>query len=418
MDSLYFGAAWPRVEAKKTDNKKVAKKVVEVKVEPELHAEEAINEMSADSDDDSFDSSPKQKTKKFNFATSTPVANIKKKDKRKKEGKEQMWMTVEEEVEGDEENKESKMVGKEVVDEETEEGASEETLVETNDPQQEEQVEKEKEKGVAVKGRERDGSSECKICNERFSSQTMLAYHYTKHTEIRADMRKKFSELFKKRGCVLCDKQVASKNNLVSHIAVKHEKLNVVLKARRPPIINFAKRDGEGKIIGAIRRKKKTKKSEPEKSHSTVKAIEGPPALEAKNRGPTTPNKSCPFCSSLYVGIGNVKQHVVDAHFSIELKAICAPYMSDCICKVCDLTVKKRCHLVRHVAIKHGHLERLLRAKGHTNLNIMDTSTDDPRKEARDEGTVDEEANAGEEDATGEVEGDVADVEDVPSMAH
>merc|ERR1712129_62093 len=145
MDSLYFGAAWPRVEAKQIDYTKVAKKVVEVKVEPEIRAEEAINEMSADSDDDSFDSSPKQKKKKFNFATSTPVANITKKDKRKKEGKEKMWMTVEEEVEDDVENGESEMVGKEVVDKEMEEGASEETLVE-----QEEQVEKDKEKGVAV----------------------------------------------------------------------------------------------------------------------------------------------------------------------------------------------------------------------------------------------------------------------------
>ena len=183
---------------------------------------------------------------------------------------------------------------------------------------------------------ETDRLSSCFLCSEtwRNPSEKSLAKHYCKHYE--GELSEYFATFRTNNSCNLCKRYFPEESALLTHIGIKHGKINKVLSAHSIPTINFTKPQTQ-------------------------------PMNTLDETVSNEQNKSVCFkCGKSFPTLNSLHVHIC-SHFSEELKVF---VKKDKTCGLCSETSCSGQALVRHIGVTHGKLEDILSDQGLPSLGI------------------------------------------------
>ena len=191
----------------------------------------------------------------------------------------------------------------------------------------------------------------CGVCSEDFSSASLssLVLHYCDHFS--EHLPSHFAGFYSDNSCNICNEQFAVSTSLMSHIGVRHAKINIVLRAFNIPAIKFPRRNMILRGPGTD--------SPGEKS---VKR-----AVENEEKGKLF---HCHVCGKGDDVIGNLGVHMATIHFHEDLREFISPGNS---CSLCDKTFKTKQLVTAHVGLSHGKLDEALLNKGYSSFSCLKT---------------------------------------------
>ena len=103
----------------------------------------------------------------------------------------------------------------------------------------------------------------CSVCPEEFTSASQLQAHYAR-THLACQMKEKFSHLAKGSQCKLCKEVLAEESEVFVHLAVRHDKINFILRENNLPTVDRDRVKGSEE---AEREEERDPHSPPNKSH-------------------------------------------------------------------------------------------------------------------------------------------------------
>ena len=185
----------------------------------------------------------------------------------------------------------------------------------------------------------------CGVCSEDFSSESLssLILHYCDHFS--EHLPSKLRRFYSGNSCSLCNKVFSVQSSLLSHIAVRHTKINMVLRAFNIAPIHFPKKQ-------MVLRSKMS-------ATNSVPVVPDEEPEDVKNV--KISKYHCLVCGKGDEFLQNLGVHMSNIHFHQDLKLLMGPGNS---CTICDKTFKAKQMALSHIGISHGHLDQLLEKKG------------------------------------------------------
>ena len=185
--------------------------------------------------------------------------------------------------------------------------------------------------GTDTKEESQVGEISCGVCSEDFSQSSArdMAKHYCHHFQDR--LPGYFSIFRTNNTCKICKRYFKEESDLLTHIGVKHLKINLLLTANNISSINPPNRGG------------KTKEDPEEK-----------PWVEQQTK------YKCFKCLKYFSSSASFKVHIC-GHFAEELK----PFIrEDKTCNICGEGASSVQGLLRHIGMTHGKLNSILSSQG------------------------------------------------------
>ena len=196
----------------------------------------------------------------------------------------------------------------------------------------------------------------CGVCSEDFSRESLsaLVLHYCDHFS--EHLPYKFRRFYSGNSCSICNKVFSVQASLLSHIGVRHTKINNVLRDFNIPAIHFPKKQ-------MVLRSKVTAVN-PVVPNENLPKIEEPE--DVKNI--KVSKFHCMVCGKGDDFLQNLGVHMANIHFNQELKQLMGPGNS---CSICGKTFKKKQMAISHIGMSHGNLDQLLEKKGFSSFSSL-----------------------------------------------
>ena len=198
----------------------------------------------------------------------------------------------------------------------------------------------------------------CGVCSQDFSTESLssLVLHYCDHFS--EHLPYKFRRFYSGNSCSICNNVFTVQSSLLSHIGVRHTKINNVLRDFNIPPIHFPKKQ-------MVLRSKITKTNP-----VPVVPIENLPKTEEPEdvKNIKISKYHCMVCGKGDDFLQNLGVHMANIHFRQELKQLMGPENS---CSICDKTFKKKQMAISHIGMSHGNLDQLLEKKGFSTFSSL-----------------------------------------------
>jgi len=195
----------------------------------------------------------------------------------------------------------------------------------------------------------------CEECHKQLPSVSLLGYHYCKHF-LESLKSPKFFHTWDDKKCLKCDQTFYDRTTLLSHLGVKHELINEILKAKGVTEVAFWK----------IKSRKMAIKKEACSFTTTSEErnVEDSPSTVTESV-PDNQNK-CEVCGESFTSHNKLAQHACN-HFLSELRCFSGLYEGN-TCKLCDIAYSTEFALMIHLGWKHQKINDVLKSKGYKPL--------------------------------------------------
>ena len=197
----------------------------------------------------------------------------------------------------------------------------------------------------------------CGVCSEDFSTSSLssLVLHYCDHFS--DHLPSHFSKFYSNNSCNICNKVFDLETSLMSHIGVRHTKINIVLRAFNIPTIHFP------------RKKMILRKSILGSNHETLdEMVQKRDDKDAENINIKLSKFNCFVCGKGDHFLSNLGVHMATIHFNEDLKEFLGPNNS---CSLCNKTFKTKQFAIGHVGLIHRKLDEALEKKGYSSFSSL-----------------------------------------------
>ena len=176
-----------------------------------------------------------------------------------------------------------------------------------------------------------------------------LVLHYCDHFS--EHLPSHFAQFYSDNSCNICKEEFSVSTSLMSHIGVRHAKINIVLRAFNIPAIKFPRKN-------MILRSPATDSSSEKSVARAVKNEERDKLFR------------CHVCGKGDDFINNLGVHMATIHFHEDLREFISPGNS---CSLCDKTFRTKQFTMAHVGLSHGKLDEALLNKGYSSFSSLKT---------------------------------------------
>jgi len=197
----------------------------------------------------------------------------------------------------------------------------------------------------------------CEECHKQLPSVSLLGYHYCKHF-LESLKSPKFFHTWDDKKCLKCDQTFYDRTTLLSHLGVKHELINEILKAKGVTEVAFWKVKSR-KMAMSVK-----------KEVCSFTATSGERNVEDSSSTVTEPmpdnQNKCEVCGESFTSHNKLAQHACN-HFLAELRSFSGLYDGN-TCKLCDIAYSTEFALMIHLGWKHQKINDVLKSKGYKPL--------------------------------------------------
>lgn len=191
------------------------------------------------------------------------------------------------------------------------------------------------------------GRNLCQECKAVLPSVSLLGYHYCKHFQ--GDLaQSRFSHMYKDKMCLSCEETFYDRETLLSHLGVKHNLINRVLKEKGFSGITLDQVISE-QVVSIKREPTFVEPQNSEQNCQTETQL-------SANRS------QCEVCGATFLATNKLAQHMC-AHFMGQLRALESLY-SDLTCLSCEFAFTTEHALLLHIGLKHRKINEILAAEG------------------------------------------------------